>query len=89
MLHNKVGGIDYINLSLKDWIHESLAYKNDLVKAKAKINDLITDINEVRLKHNIYLIQNCMDTAEHPSWGSHGPKGNVNLMKLDVNFFTL
>ena len=30
-----------------------------------------------------------MDTAEHPNWGSHGRKGNVNLLKLDVNFFHL
>ena len=32
-------------------------------------------------------IQNCMDTAEHPNWSSHGPKANVNLLKLEVNFF--
>ena len=37
----------------------------------------------------IYLIQSRMDTAEHPDWRSRGPKGNVNLLKLDVHFFTL
>ena len=30
-----------------------------------------------------------MDTAEHPELESHGPKCNVNLLKLDVNFFHL
>ena len=35
-------------------------------------------------KPYIYLIENCINTAEHPAWGSHGPKGNINLLELDV-----
>ena len=33
--------------------------------------------------HYIFLIQSCMDTAEHLNWGSYGRKDNV---KQEVNF---